>query len=330
MARKVRNVVMNGNSWGKYELSFLTYFKLQFIRLYLWFLRWGRRIKRGLGYCKYTLVVIPLWIIYFIVIYYWGNAFEGNYPIHQLLWDTKSSLFTSIVITAITSFTTEYSKKKGAFFQQHRIYTDTMEVFSRLYKDLLRLLCSNDKKEYVAYWPFYTDKLRDTIPNEFFPLHAPDVHSPEYSNVMRSFSECRRTLDELSKNINTAMLAECNIQAVNEKISRCNSSLSFLERTLFSHPVSKRTVNCLSGCAWDFYKLIELLRYPWRRDLRLKLISLDLIYAEDKKIAETFYNSAFLNKIDYKFYENLADDTHKIIRSKNGIQIVKVRRKTRA
>lgn len=330
MAKRVRNVVMNGNNWGNYELSFLTYIKLQFIRLYLCFLRWGRRIKRGLGYCKYTFVVIPLWIIYFIGIYCWGNAFEGNYSIQQLLWDAKSSLFTSIVITAITTFSSEYAKKKCAFFEQHRIYTDTMGVFSQLYKDLLRLLCDNDKKEYVPYWPFYTEELMNTIHSEFLPLHAPDVHCLEYSCVMRSFSECRRTLDELSKNINTAMLAECKIQALNNCISSCNSSLAFLERNLFSLPVSERTVNCLPGSAHDFYELIELLRYPWRRDLRLKVISLNLIYAEDKRIAETFYNSAFLNKIDYTLYESFADFFHNLFNSKKGRQKVKVRRKTHA
>lgn len=327
MANKQRKIVMNGNVWGTYELKFVTYLRLLLIRLYLWGLRWLRRIKRGVGYCKYALMVIPFWVIYAVVVYYWGIQRDEIYPIADILWDIKSSVFSSVILASITAFITQYGKNKYSYLEQHRIYVTIMGGCSRLYKDFLNLLCADSSKDDIPFWPFYTAELRSTIHENFAQVQGNDKNSVEYRQVVSSISELRRSLEDLERSQYNGILAECNKVKANDLITRSLNGLSQLERQLNSDAQYPYWDNLLSSVSHAFYELIDLLRLPWRRDLKIKLISLNLIYNEDKRIADTFYNSAFLDIIDYEFYENLPTFIQELRRKVKPATKVKVRRK---
>lgn len=308
MGKKQRNVVMNGNVWGTYNLEFATYLKLLFIRLYLWILRWFRRIKRGIGYCKYVLPIIPFWGIYIVCVYLWGNQRSDVYLLSEILWDMKLGVFTSVILASITAFITQYSKNKYSYLEQHRIYVDIMDDCSVLYKDLLNLLCGDMSKNDIPFWPFYTANLRDTVHEHFSQVIGVDKSSEEYRHVITSITDLRRSLEELERSQYNGSLAEWNIVESNNLISDSLNGLSRLERQLSSDKQYTHWDTFLSSISYDLYELVDLLRLPWRRDLKLKMISLKMIYCEDESIADTFYNSAFLDVIDYEFYENLRID----------------------
>lgn len=327
MAKKQRKIVMNGNLWGTYELRFITYLILLLIRLYLWILRWFRRIKRGVGYCKYALVVIPFWAIYAVFAYYWGAQRDETYSLVDILWDMKSSFFSSVILASLTAFITQYGKNKYSYLEQHRIYINIMGDCSQLYTDLLNLLCDDSSKDYIPFWPFYTVELRDTVHKQFARTRGVDKSSAEYRHVVASISELRRSLEELERSQYNGVLAECSRVKASDLIANSLNGLSRLERQLDSDVAYSYWNNLLSSLSDSFYELIELLRLPWRRDLKLKLASLNLIYREDKRIAATFYNAAFLDVIDYAFYENLPIYIQELRRAAKPSTKVKVRRK---
>lgn len=317
MSKKQRSIVMNGNLWGTYDLSFTTYLRLLFIRWYLWGVRWLRRINRGVKYCKYALLVVPFWAIYAAFVFWWGTQRDGSYPFSEILWDMKSSLFSSVILAAITAFITQYSKNKYSYLEQHRVYLSIMHDSSVLYKDFLTLLCGDLSKEYVPFWPFYTKELVDTVRKQFEKTQKIDKESEAYRHVVASIANLRRSLEYLERYQFRGTLAECSVVKANTLIAECQNSLTNLERQLDSDKQYKYWGNILSSSSKVFYELIELLRLPWRRDLKLRIASLKMIYQEDESIANVFYNAAFLEVIDYSFYENLDEYIEKLRKQVN-------------
>lgn len=308
---KKRKVVISGDCWGEYEISFWSNFKIQLIRLYLFMLRWFRRIKKGIAYCKYALAVIPLWGVYVAVVYFWGSFKTEGYPIGQILWDMKTGFFTSVVLAGATSFITQRSKNKHAFLEQHRVYVSIMGKCSQLYKDLSKLLCDDNSKKYVPFWPFYTVEMCRTTYKQFAYWKEYDIASAEYKYVYRSIVELKRALEELWQNIYIGNLSECNHHELSGIIDECNSNIARLERCL---EVGERPTH-KDSFIWDItlslYKLIDCLRFPWRRDLKWKLKVLRMIYKQDTTIAGAFYDRAFLGVVDYDWYERAVKRTEK-------------------
>lgn len=305
MGIKERIIVVSGNELGAYRVKLWTYVKIQGIRLYLWCVRWLRRIARGLGYCKYAFMVVPFWAVYVVAVHYWGFFRLGSYPIMDILWDIKSSVFTSVILSAATSFITQYHKQKYVFHQQHNAYTTVMEKASRLYKDLVSLVCDSDVREQVPFWPFYTQDMRRSALDSFKFVADVDKSSVKFTYVMKSIDELRREIENLERNIYNGCFAECSIQSVQFELERCYDELINLERLLELDTLYQPWQRFLSSYSYAFYNLLERLRKPWRKDIKYKMKVLNMIYAEDKNIAQTFYNSAFLNVVNYEAYAQL-------------------------
>ena len=299
-----RKIVLAGDFVREYEIGFWSYVGIQIIRLYLCVLRWFRRLKRGIGYCKYALAVIPLWVIYVAVVYAWGSFRMQDYSVGQILWDMKTGFFTSVVLAGATSFITQRNKNKYAFLAQHNEYINIMDKCSQLYKDLSVLLCGDNSKKDVPFWPFYTDEMCRTTYKKFAKWNNFDKNSVAYKYVLQSISELKRDLERLGQNIYIGHLSECNSYKLSGLIVECNDKIAWLERTLESgdFPLYKDTYMWNLSAA--LYKLIDCLRDPWRRDLKWKLKVLKMIYKQDTNVASTFYNSAFLDVVDYDRYEH--------------------------
>lgn len=304
---KKREIEIAGDCWGEYEISFWSYIGIQLIRLYLCMLRWFRRIKRGIGYCKYALAVIPLWGIYVVVVYFWGSFKPEGCPIGQILWDMKTGFFTSVVLAGATSFITQRSKNKHAFLEQHRVYVSIMRKCSRLYKDLSKLLCDDSSKEHVPFWPFYTVEMCRATHKQFAYWRDYDMDCAEYKHVVRSIAELKRALEELGQSIYIGSLSECNSYELSGIIDDCNSNVVRLERCLEVGESPTHKDSFVWGITISLYKLIDCLRFPWRRDLKWKLKVLRMIYKQDATIAGTFYDRAFLDVVDYDWYEQAVE-----------------------
>ena len=305
MAIKERKIVVSGNELGIYKVRLWTYVKIQSIRLYLWCIRWLRRAKRGLGYCKYTFIVVPFWAIYIFAVHYWGISRLGSYPIMDILWDIKASFFTSFILSAVTAFITQYNKQKHAYHHQHNAYTTLMGKASRLYKDLISLVCDSELRKHVPFWPFYTGEMRHSALHDFKFVVMVDKSSVKFTYVQKSIAELRRELENLERNIYIGCFVGCSIQSVQFELERCYDELISLERLLELDTLYQPWQRFLSSYSRAFYDLLELLREPWRKDLKYKMKVLKWIYAEDEKIAQIYYNSAFLNVVDYEKYAQL-------------------------
>lgn len=313
MAIKKRKVIMNGNNWGEYSISFKSYIKLQVIRLYLWSLRWVRRFLRGVGYCKYVFAILPVWAVFLVIIKVWGTYRLGNYSWSNLLWDMKASLFSSVILTAATSFITQYTKQKTVYIEQHELYIQVMDKMSCLFKNLNVLIFNDISKELVPFWPFYTEDMSGTICDALNGMCALENKKKEaVFDVACSIEELKSELKDLRENIRLGKFDQCNYLKSHQKITYALRDLAELEKVVVNERQCRHFGRLVSRIYDDLYELLDELRKPWRRDVLKKVDALKIIYREDTSIADTFYNSAFLKVIDYQEYEDLLSYVERI------------------
>lgn len=307
---------MNGSNWGEFNISFKSYIKLQCIRLYLWSLRWVRRFLRGAGYCKFVFAILPVWAVFLVIIKAWGTNRLGSYSWGNLLWDMKASLFSSVILTAATSFITQYTKQKTAYIEQHELYIQAMDKMSRLFKSLNILIFNDISKELVPFWPFYTEDMSSAICDALKGMSALENKKEEaVFDVACSIEELKSELKDLRENIRLGKFDQCNYLKSYDKINYALRDLVELEKVVVKQRTCRHFGRLVSRIYDDLYELLDELRKPWRRDILKKVDALKIIYQEDKSIGDTFYNSAFLNVINYQEYEDLLSYVEQIKKS---------------
>ena len=273
------------------------------INIMLWFKRRFRRLWRGVKYCKYSLFIIPIWILFILAIFAWGKQ-RGNYAsIIDTVWELKAGFFTSVVITAATSFFTQYAKGKNRFTAQHDLYVNAMSVFSDFYDCVIRI-GEYKQKSHLPFGPlYYSQCIRTWLKDELnHPLDL-TVESQETQLLKRQIENVKKTLLEIKREVSNGNVEGCSIIDYEKRYYFCSNSIERLEESLLNLAVSVDPDQIID-CLVDMYRVLELLRWPWRRDLKYKLDILRTIYSQDQSIAMNCYFALMLGVVDE---EQLAD-----------------------
>ena len=318
MSVRKRKVKYDCVRYGKYNISFKAYLHILRITVLLWAKRQCRRIQRALIYCKYSVLIIPFWILFAMLVYFWGQKRVPNLTLIDVFWDLKTGFFSSVVIAATTSFFTQYAKEKNKYIIQHRFYKKIMHSFSNLYGSLVSISGIVRKGEKPPSDPFYFSddiwsRLRDTFPQTLNINNKGE----EKDIVLEQIDEAKRSIAIISDKISSGEIADCTYLDFLESEERCLTSLERIEYEVKWSAEIRHWDTIVVNCISDLYCLLDKIRIPWRRDLKYKIDVLKTIYEQDKSVACTYYLQAFLGVVDYKFYEKSEEEIIRDLITKN-------------
>ena len=309
---KKRKVKYDCVRYGKFNISFKAYLHILRITVLLWIKRQYRRIRRALSYCKYSVFIIPFWLLFLIFVYWWGQKREPSLALIDVLWDLKTGFFSSVIIAATTSFLTQYAKEKYKYSIQHHFYIKIMHRFSMLYDSLVSISGIERSGNKPPFDPFYYSEdiwlnLRDTFPQTLIIRNKEE----EKERLLKQIDEIKGYVAIISDKISSGEIADCTCMDFLQCEDTCLTYLERIEHEINYSTEIRNWNTIVLGCISDLYSILELIRIPWRRDLKYKIDILKTIYEYDKSVACTYYLESFLGVVDYGFYEK---STEEIIR----------------
>ncbi len=290
--------------------------RIQIIRIQLWFVRWLRRILRGIGYCKYSLILIPFWLIYVTVVYFWGIHIGKIATFTDVIWESKSGFFTSVVLAALTSFISHYNQYRYTYIERHNTYLALMSAMSNVYIKTIEVISGNISRSLIPYFPFYYDNMPQKACEDFTKIHKIDYASQAYNECFVNIRNLEEKLKKFQEKTKDGTFPDCNSYKMKQSIEECTSDIRTISELLESGASFNTWQYRLEHFVESGLEILDIIRIPWRIDLKRKKKILKLIYREDKSVADTFYNSAFLNVIDYAQYAMFA----KALTCKSGKQ----------
>ena len=291
------------------NIHFTTYMKIWGINTHQFLTRQWRRMVRLLGYCKYSMALVPLWAIYVCIVSLIGSKFSPPYSISTCIWDVRTGFFTSIVIASATSVIAGMRKDKNIYQRQHTIYTDIMAAGSNLIKELTAYVVGNIEREHVSFWPLYDiNSLSD-----FHTVFSQKNHVPSQKQSQRVhilIERFRKSIDRLLAAQNTNSIADCNWTKLQEAVSTVCYWCDAIEDAITEND-SNAAFHSSKSFVMDLYSIMEMLRYPWRRDLSARIKILELIIADDPafEMNMSYYDRSILNREDYELYRLMATMT---------------------
>ena len=307
--------------YGEYNISLASYIHILVITLKLWLTRNYRRFARGVSYCKHSIMIIPFWAVYIGLVYLIGKHRGETQTVADILWNSKSSLFSSIVIAAATAFFTLYSRDKNMYVLQHHLYKKMMGDFSQFYDLLLNISGLGRGPIKPPFDPFYYSKdIRSDIRNVFPESLDIERKDSGKEELLQCIDNLRKMMSEIADNVSKGLI-DCTYVTFIQKMDSCQQCLERIEHALLQTAEIPFWGIMARDCVESMYDLLELIRRPWRRDLEYKIDILRTIYKEDTSVACTFYLQSFLGVVDYDSYkktpEQIYDDFVKAF-EKNG------------
>lgn len=271
----------------EYDLKFITYLKVQLLKLILIAIRLIRGILR---LTKSLLPVIP--VMLFWALFIWLLSYHNQVPEQNFLFylkEAKYSIFTSVILVSVTNIISTFKKHKKILREQYYYYYNLMD-YSDNFVELISKNINSDV-EIFKYSFFTIDrhyKIRKILENEI-------IHQFENSNEIIS------TLDLISNYIRDIELASKN-QALETKndiatcIRWCKDALSKFRTTVINNEPDNDKTKWL---VIHLYDLIEHIRYPWRRDEKIdslikNIIADDLGYIEINTTLRLFVDKDYI------------------------------------
>lgn len=303
--RKIRN---GGNP--KYyvcEMKFIPFLNIILINSIMWIKRQWRRFTRLLKCCKYSLLLLPLWLIFSFFVY-WGDFCRGqSFSYADVLWELKTAIFTSVVLAAFTAILNERAKIRDSYSLQHTIYTSFMYKCSELAKALLLLITDNSELVDVPFWPFYESKTMDMPHKEFAKAREYDINSRAADITRFCLRNVKDGLHDVIHNCDNGKIMDIDSHKFTKKSNECLEELDRLEKAIFLDRQSEHLDICICSCLDELYNLIELIRFPWRRDMNNREKILRIMYRENPNMGFSYYDEAVLGIVDYNFYALMSD-----------------------
>lgn len=316
-SRKLRKVKYCNNDVSKFDLSLSAYLKICLINLKLDFIRFYRRCKRIISYLKNILLIIPLWTIYAFAVYYIEQK-NGHFDtLLSITWDARKEIFSTVFLVGISSVVTNYRRDKGKYRIQHNIYKEVMSALSEICKELIHYIYNDFSKDQIPYWPLYycddiykeiTERCREPInkTNSSFSL----------DRLKLSLTKAGQQIGELTRYNDNGLLLDCDYCKLDEIIGNVSKELTNIEYDFIQADLPKTNTASvrLMSFAEESYGLLEIIRYPWRRDIKDKIRILSIIEEENPKVEKNYYHSAYIGDIDYKFYAMTIEEIVEYVR----------------
>lgn len=81
-------------------------------------------------------MLLPVWCIFILATWGWGYFADENVSLLSLLWEYRTSFFTSIVIVLFTNTANGINKYKDALWFRHKYYYELMDLFNSFFSCL--------------------------------------------------------------------------------------------------------------------------------------------------------------------------------------------------
>lgn len=239
----------------RYKVRFWHGVLYTMLKVWLFIVRIFRRAKKSVSFLTPVLLLIPAWAVF--ITFLW---ITGENSIVFYLNESKYSIFTSVVITAIVRLQGEISEYRKNIRVQHDLYVSLMYDTEKLIEIVFERIVRNNKRVDFINHPLYTygrfDKLRKTLDNNKNKIiNNPKLNADIYiENIVNDIDEIKdkSKFDRLWVKDDTGFDIEYAYMCVKEFQDKNNQSNLDLE--------------AIENVIWALYTLVNKVRYPWRKD----------------------------------------------------------------
>lgn len=247
-----------------------------------------RRIKMLIPENIVLYIILTIfWVFFGIINYYFYLACDYQKSILDVVVELKNSYFTTVIIAIVLNIYNSISNYRKKLINQHEFYVNTMHIFENIFDGLI----VNDKWHYLV---FYNDLcLTDTI-NYIKRKTKEDIEnwlsSIEYKNNIEELIEYIPKIRDYLK---------IDINLTNEEayyINNLENELKVLKNSCTADNYLKK-INIIT---YYMIRLIDILREPWRKDLKYDLKILQIIKKNNADIIKNdFYYSMLIYGHDF-------------------------------
>ncbi len=273
----------------KYKVGIKDKISITMIKIIICIKRNLRRIKMLIPENIWLYLILTItWVLFGIINYYFYLAYNYQKSILDIVVELKNSYFTTVIIAIVLNVYNSNFNHRKKLINQHEFYVDTMRIFENIFDGLI----GNDKYHYLV---FYNNLcLTDTI-NYIKRKTKKDIEnwlsSTEYKNNIEELIEyIPKIKDYLKIDINLA-----NEEAY--YINNLENELKELKNYACTADNYLKKINIIT---YYMIKLIDILREPWRKDLKYDLKILQIIEKNNADIIKNdFYYSMLIYGHDF-------------------------------
>lgn len=274
-----------------YNVKLKDFFLITFIQIKLIKNRLLRNIHRIVKHCKGLIVVFIALLIFISITYFWGKEIKDIYSIGNVLWELKTCIFTSFILTAFVSIYNGEKTYKSILHQQFGIYVDLMNNCENISKLIYFYLTGED---YSDDWIYYTKnkfyKFQDTIKE----LDEISVDDSKYNMLLLEIKSLVTSLQSLKGDLRNDRIIlwdkEGTILFVKDLISGLNNF------TIINKVQTDEYKDSFISIIIHMSLLIDNCRIPWRRDYNLNQKIRNIIIKDNEnKLRNDYYMNLFMD-----------------------------------
>lgn len=296
--------------------------KIEAIKMKLILIRQKRRVGKALSFCSSTWIVLLLWLVFGIIVWPWGEYRKVYSSVFDFLWDIKFTFFSTVIVAIVIALITGINREKGIYTHQHKVYVSLMYYSSELLKELAFFVTNRKDRLYVPFWPLYTSDMISDYEN-FIKCQSgkgPNLYAPIKIQCLKFINSIDCFLIEINsgnirfdnKELIEKMIRIKNlVDDVIKTTEKVDEPLHVMELELveIQRIVKRVEVNAID-LSKELYSIIEMIRYPWRRDIKYKKEILELIGRKQGFDTMSYYDLAILNKVDYEYYAKNSEEMY--------------------
>lgn len=265
---------------NRYKCSIIEYIKISFMKKCLIL----KRVTRFIHNCipvsdiiTYFFLVI-LWSIFII-----AAMIITEQSLNEICHDIYIDFFTSVVVLFGLNASNHIYSNHMKLKRQHHYYVSTMDTIENIFE----LLFPNDMWSY--YHPFYNETCyKQTM--EYFNDNSPSKVKKDDLKLWKKSVEV--VLCDLEYEIKNGFMQTNDEEILLLYIRESQEKIRKI--------INKKDVK--ADIFWNLFMIIELIRYPWRRDQKYNSKIINILYAHDENdIKSDFYLRMHLDsfKIEY-------------------------------
>lgn len=276
-----------------YNVSIIDGLHIKSIEFVLFLKRWRRRAKHVFpdNIWMYAIITIG-WIVFGIVIFYFGSWYknptlcpEDKYSMIDVIWEIKSSFFTSVILAIVINAYNKAEKYKSCIQKQHNFYVDVMESFELLFKPLLG-------DEINRFYIFYNDNcLIDTM--DYIDNNVNGfVEGYDEMEFVDSIEVSLEYIQKIKEKVRNKEIIGAHETILENSLESLKTELKIMKRSSYCFEKTKDKLVKISGI---ILLVVADLRRPWRWDIGNKERALAILNKYDaNKIEDDFYYSMTL------------------------------------
>ena len=194
------------------------------------------------------------------------RAYENNKEsLFQTLWNLRNAMFSSIVLAFAIGAFNHLKDYRKIIKSQHYIYVDSMDDFEELFRAIV------NEKEWLEFHALYNERcLRLSLQHIKDYMQEINITNNEF---IKAIDLIQSRLCEIDSCFKMGQLLVADDEMLNLYISGAKKEIS--------NVIIDNNSDRIRSLILELYNIVEQIRYPWRRDIKLdKKI---LVLSDDSK-----------------------------------------------